>query len=216
MVHLVAATVGWGKLEGRNAEDVITYAARASTPDHQSRFDTADRLLRYCILHEHWSVFETASLTFEITTSRAIADQLLRHRSFTFQMASQRYAQCEDRVECDARRQDTTNRQNSFDDIEPETKLWFSQAQADLWESAKAVYDQALQKGIARECARFVLPLSSRTTLYMTGSFRSWYHYCTLRSANGTQAEHAAIATDVMRCITQNFPKIGQAFRWCV
>lgn len=213
MVRIVAATVGFGELEGRNAEDVITYAARVSTPDHQSRFDTAERLLAYCLRHGHWSVFETASLTIEVTTSRAIADQLLRHRSFTFQMASQRYARCTERVECEARRQDTSNRQNSIDDVDDDTKRWFAEAQADLWDRAAEVYKQAVDKGIARECARFVLPLAAKTTLYMTGSFRSWYHYCATRTANGTQAEHAAIADAVRRCICEEYPRLGRAFQ---
>lgn len=214
IVQLVASTTGCGVLAGRNAEDVITYAARASTPDHQQRFDTSDRLIAYCIRNQHWSVFETASLTFEITTSRAIADQLVRHRSFTFQMASQRYAPCAARMECTARRQDPKNRQHSVDDLDDDTKDWFSAAQTGLWTAAMDVYSQAIDKGIARECARFVLPLATSTTLYMTGSFRSWFHYCELRAGNGTQAEHADIAKAIMRCICDEYPRIGKAFLW--
>lgn len=214
MVRIVAATTGFGPLQGRGAEDVITYAARVSTPDHQSRFETAERLLTYCIRNGHWSVFETASVTVEITTARAIADQLLRHRSFTFQMASQRYAQCADCKPCEARRQDATNRQKSVDDLEEATKAWFSQTQSRVWDCAMTAYTEAVDRGIARECARFLLPMASQTTLYMTGSFRSWYHYCTLRSGNGTQAEHADIARQVMKCICAAYPSIGRAFSW--
>lgn len=199
---------------GHTAEDVITYAARVSTPDHQTRFETADKLLAYCIREGHWSVFETASLTVEITTSRAIADQLLRHRTFTFQMASQRYAQCTERTTTEARRQDTKNRQNSFDDLDEETKGWFIDAQDRVWELALELYTRAIQRGIAKECARFMLPMAAQTRMYMTGSFRSWYHYCQLRVSNGTQAEHADIARAVRDEICVHYPKISKAFQW--
>ncbi len=193
-------------------EGIIVYAARVSNPNNRDTVGQSDdRLLRYCIRNEHWSIFETVSWTVEIETSRAIAQQLIRHRSFTFQEFSQRYAEATDFVVYSPRRQDPVNRQNSVDDLAPEVIEWFEQAQRDLFKNAHDVYQQALGKGIAKECARFVLPLSTKTTLFMTGNVRSWIHYIKLRTGNGTQLEHAEIAHDIKSLFVAQFPVIARA-----
>ncbi len=214
MARLIASTCGVGGLQGRGAEEIVSFAARVSNPPKQMDFQSAPRLLRYCIDNGHWSIFETASLTFEITTTRAIADQLLRHRSFCFQQVSQRYAESDDYLPADARRQDIKNRQNSIDDLDDATKRDFRLAQQRVWDVAFEEYRRALERGIAKECARFLLPLNTATVLYMTGNMRSWYHYCTLRCGNGTQLEHCAIATDIKDQITRHFPTFAAAFGW--
>lgn len=214
MIRLVAATTGVGELAGKSAEEVVTFAARVSNPANQTDFASGPKLLAYCIRNEHWSVFETAGLTFEVTTSRAIAEQLTRHRSFTFQMKSQRYSGSHGNTENEARRQDSKNRQNSVDDLSNETRLWFKEAQAKVWNTSHSLYSEALVMGIAKECARFLLPLSTETTLYMTGSMRSWYHYCQLRRAHGTQKEHADIAEAIRKEIAINFKTFALAFGW--
>ena len=211
---LIAASQGFGDLEGRSAEDIIVYAARVSNPENQANFDSGAKLLKYCLKNSHYSIFETASMTIEISTSRAIADQLLRHRSFTFQMTSQRYAESTTNIEVEARRQNMKNRQDSIDDLEPDVREWFANAQGMMWDRSHLLYKEALSRGIARECARFLLPLSCQTTLYMTGNFRSWYHYIELRSANGTQLEHQQIAIEIKRLIWLHFPKLAIAFEW--
>ena len=213
-VKLIAATTGAGQLQGASAQDVISYAARVSNPNNQMRFDTADRLLQYCIRKGHWSVFETASMTLEVTTTRAIADQMLRHRTFTFQQASQRFMQDCGAELCAARRQDISNRQNSIDDLDADTKLWFADKQAEIVALCQRSYTEAIARGIARECARFCLPLSATTTLYMTGNCRSWIHYIQVRTGEGTQAEHAAIAVEAREAFCEVFPNVAQALGW--
>lgn len=213
-VKLVAITEGAEDLIGKSAQDLISYVARVSNPNNQMNFDTGSKLIKYCITHEHWSVFEHSYVTVEIKTSRAIAAQILRHRSFTFQEFSQRYAQAFDKINYEARRQDDKNRQNSIDDMSDIDKLWFQVAQDDLWNDAKKTYDEALQRGIAKEQARFLLPLNTATTIYMTGSVRSWIHYIQLRSGNGTQKEHADIANMCKSIMANRFADVAKALEW--
>jgi thymidylate synthase (FAD) len=154
-------------------------------------------------------------MTVEITTSRAIAAQILRHRSFSFQEFSQRYAEAQGSELYQARRQDTKNRQNSIDDMSEDDKNWFELAQKQLWNICYTTYEEALKRGIAKEQARFLLPLSTTTKLYMSGSIRSWLHYLDLRTGNGTQLEHKEIAEDIKKIFIDNFPNISKAKGWC-
>lgn len=197
-----------------SSEELMAFVARVSNPSNQMNKETSSKLLKYCIKHKHWSVFEHVNMTVEITTSRAIAAQILRHRSFVFQEFSQRYAEATSFQIYPARRQDTKNRQNSIDDIDEDTQDWFSMAQQLITEDARAMYDEALRRGIAKEQARFLLPLSTETTLYMTGNVRNWVHYIELRSENGTQKEHADIAIAIKKIFTEQFPAISEALEW--
>ena len=199
-----------------DAEKHIAYCARVSNPSNQDN-DSFDGLLKYCIKHRHWSIFEQAYMTLEIETTRAIAAQILRHRSFTYQEFSQRYADSTalgDIKIPDLRRQDTKNRQNSTDDLDPIIVDRLQRQMITLFSSAKNLYLQMLDAGVAKECARMVLPLASPTRMYMTGSVRSWIHYIDLRSANGTQKEHMDIANECKRLFTEQFPIIGGALDW--
>lgn len=191
-----------------DAEKLIATIARVSS-DNQDNPEY-EKLLSYLIKHQHWSPFEHAFATFEITTSRVIAAQILRHRSFTFQEFSQRYSKAKAAIEySNARRQDTKNRQNSIDDMSQEDKDWFTMQQARVYIDAYDVYEQALDRGIAKEVARMVLPLNTQTTIYMSGTLRSWIHYINLRSANGTQLEHMEIAKEIGRQFKELWPTIG-------
>lgn len=192
-----------------NAEELIAYCARVSSP-HQDNPAIAG-LLRYCIEHHHWSIFEMANMVVEITTSRAIAQQILRHRSFSFQEFSQRYAAATDAIVYPARRQDEKNRQNSIDDMNDDVLDWFVAEQKITIENAFARYERALAKGIAKEQARFLLPLSTETKLYMNGTLRSWITYLLLRCAHGTQREHMDIANAIKVLFVQQFPVISLA-----
>lgn len=194
-----------------NAEELIAYTARVSNPANQMNTETAPRLLAYLIRHKHWSPFEMAHMTVEIKTSRAIAAQILRHRSFSFQEFSQRYAAVTDFVTYEARRQDVKNKQNSIDDLSAEDKEWFRQALHKNQLRAQGIYEIALEKGIAKECARFLLPLNTETTLYMCGSVRSWIHYLELRTSPSTQLEHREIALAIKREFETQFPNIAAA-----
>ena len=179
-----------------DAEKTMGYIARVSNPSNQDNEKYAG-LLKYCIKHNHWSVFEQSSMTLEIETTRAIAAQILRHRSFTFQEFSQRYAASTALGDIDLpelRKQDLKNRQNSTDDLDPEIVEKLNKQMITLFSSSKALYEQMLSQGVAKECARMVLPLATPTRIYMTGSCRSWIHYINLRSAHGTQKEHMEIA----------------------
>jgi thymidylate synthase (FAD) len=197
------------------AEDLIAYVARVSNPSNQTNVATSAGLVKYCIRHKHWSVFQTVSMTIEISTTRAIAAQILRHRSFTFQEFSQRYAALQEEPEPqEARRQDLANRQNSFDDMSEEIKKWWYDEQTKLYESGMELYVNALERGIAKECARFVLPLSSPTKLYMTGSVRDFIHYIELRSSNETQKEHRDVAESCKKIFADQFPSIAKALDW--
>jgi len=197
-----------------DAEKTMLYVARVSNPANQNSENT--KLLDYCIKHNHWSVFEMADMTVEIETSRAIAAQILRHRSFTFQEFSQRYAEvADDAFELyPARSQDQKNRQNSIDNMTPEDQEWFREAQNTVIQNSKALYKEAIKRGVAKEQARFLLPLSTRTKLYMKGNVRSWIHYLDLRCANGTQLEHKQIADAIKILFVKEFPVIAAAKGW--
>jgi thymidylate synthase (FAD) len=214
-VELVAVTKPVKKeIEEFTSEEMMAYVARVSNPSNQMNTETSSKLLKYCIKNSHWSVFEHVNMTVEITTSRAIAAQILRHRSFVFQEFSQRYAEATNFEIYPARRQDTKNRQNSIDDLDEDTKEWFAMAQQLITEDARATYDEALRRGVAKEQARFLLPLSTETTLYMTGNVRNWIHYIELRSENGTQKEHADIAAAIKKIFKEQFPAISEALEW--
>jgi thymidylate synthase (FAD) len=204
MVNLISITP--------EAEKVMMYCARVSNPKNQNSTNT--KLLDYCINNAHWSIFEMAHMTVEITTSRAIAQQILRHRSFSFQEFSQRYAEITSFETYTARRQDLKNRQNSIDDMSDEDKLWFSETQHEVQEQCERLYNHALKRGIAKEQARFLLPLSTTTKLYMAGSVRSWIHYLDLRCGNGTQLEHKVIADAIKTIFVKELPIIAQAKGW--
>ena len=199
-----------------DAEKHIAYVARVSNPKNQDNEQFAG-LLKYCIKHGHWSIFEQAFMTLEIETTRGIAAQILRHRSFTYQEFSQRYADSNllGQFELpELRRQDTKNRQNSIDDLDPEVVEKLNKQMNTLFSSALSLYNQMLEKGIAKECARFVLPLATPTRIYMTGSARSWIHYIDLRSAHGTQKEHMDIANEAKSIFVEQFPSIAEALEW--
>lgn len=193
-----------------DAEKLIAYCARVSSPQNQQS-EKINKLLQYCMKHKHWSVFEQADMTVEITTSRAIAAQLLRHRSFCFQEFSQRYSEVKDYCEYTARRQDTENRQNSIDDLPLDTKSWFITVQEILWKQAKQYYDIAINEGIAKESARFLLPLNTSTCLYMKGNLRCWLTYLLVRLEAGTQKEHRDIAKQIWLIFSEQFPIISEA-----
>ena len=199
-----------------DAEKHIAYVARVSNPQNQEN-EKFSGLLKYCIKHGHWSVFEQAYMTLEINTTRAIAAQILRHRSFTYQEFSQRYADSNllGVIELpELRRQDDKNRQNSIDDLEPEMVEKFNRQMNTLFSSAFGLYNQMLEAGVAKECARFVLPLATPTRIYMTGSCRSWAHYINLRSAHGTQKEHMEIAENCRTIFNEQFPIVAEALGW--
>ena len=200
-----------------DAEKTIGYVARVSNPNNQDN-PKVDKLLKYCIDHGHWSIFEQAHMTLEINTTRGIAAQVLRHRSFTFQEFSQRYADTNllDQPEVpELRRQDTKNRQNSIDDLAETEKAFLQGRISQYFQEGMDLYNDLLSKGIAKECARFVLPLATPTRIYMTGSARSWMHYIQLRTANGTQKEHMDIANLCRDHFICNFPITSKALGWC-
>jgi len=200
-----------------DAEQTMAYVARVSNPANQDNENYAG-LLRYCIKHNHWSVFEQSFMTLEIETTRAIAAQILRHRSFTFQEFSQRYADSSLLSKAiplpELRRQDTKNRQNSIDDLDQETIDLLTRQMDTLFSSSMALYQQMLDRGVAKECARNVLPLCTPTRIYMSGSCRSWIHYINLRSANGTQKEHMVVAEDCKKVFVEQFPTVAEALEW--
>ena len=201
-----------------DAEKLMAYVARVSNPSNQDNEKFAG-LLKYCINHQHWSVFEQSSMTLEIETTRAIAAQILRHRSFTYQEFSQRYASSTSLGIIpvpEYRRQDTKNRQNSTDDLDPFLKQTLELQTQTLFDSATALYEQMLADGVAKECARMVLPLATPTRIYMTGSCRSWIHYINLRSAHGTQKEHMLIAEGCREVFIEQFPTVSEALGWSV
>ena len=200
-----------------DAEKTMAYIARVSNPNNQEN-EKYSGLLKYCIKHNHWSVFEQSTMTVEIETTRAIAAQILRHRSFTFQEFSQRYAATNllaDEIPMfDLRHQDTKNRQNSTDDVPKNKKQDLQEKIAEHFVEAMDLYNELLANGIAKECARFVLPLATPTRIYMTGSVRSWVHYIDLRSAHGTQKEHMEIAEMVRSVFKEQFPIVSEALGW--
>ena len=200
-----------------DAEKTMAYIARVSNPNNQDS-DKFSGLLKYCIVHNHWSVFEQSSMTLEIQTTRAIAAQILRHRSFTYQEFSQRYADTnllsKDIPLPELRRQDKKNRQNSIDDLDEFTTQKLQMQMTTLFKSSQALYNQMLESGVAKECARMVLPLCTPTRIYMTGSCRSWIHYINLRSAHGTQKEHMKIAEACRDVFIEQFPVVSEALDW--
>ena len=191
------------------AEELITYMARVSNPANQNNTSSAPKLIRYLIEHKHWSPFEMVNMCVEIETTRSVAAQILRHRSFSFQEFSQRYAEVQLRPELpEMRRQDLKNRQNSVDDLSLETLAECDQLVASALVTSYRAYDKLLELGVAKECAREVLPLCTPTRLYMNGTIRSWIHYCQLRCANGTQKEHQNIARGVYKLLEEHVPNV--------
>ena len=200
-----------------DAEKHMAYVARVSNPKNQDNEKFAG-LLKYCIKHGHWSVFEQAYMTVEINTTRGLAAQILRHRSFTYQEFSQRYADTNllsERIPLPKlRRQDTKNRQNSTDDVDPFTVQKYDILMEEHFKASMDLYNKMLEDGIAKECARFVLPLCTPTRIYMTGSCLSWIHYINLRSAHGTQKEHMDVAEGVRSIFCDQFPTVAEALDW--
>jgi thymidylate synthase (FAD) len=194
-----------------NAEELIAYMARVSNPANQNNTETSQRLIRYLIEHKHWSPFEMVNMCVEINTTRSIAAQILRHRSFSFQEFSQRYSDISS-IGTPAipalRRQDTKNRQNSIDDLDPYDVQGLKTEIARHFVESEKLYDRLLEFGVAKECAREVLPLATPTRLYMNGTIRSWIHYCQLRCANGTQEEHRIIATGAYKLLQEHLPNV--------
>ncbi len=200
-----------------DAEKTMAYIARVSNPSNQQN-ENYSGLLKYCIKHNHWSVFEQSSMTLEIETTRGLAAQILRHRSFTYQEFSQRYADTkllDDKIPLPKlRKQDLKNRQNSTDDLDEFIVQDFELEMEKLFNSSMQLYNKMLDSGVAKECARFVLPLATPTRLYMTGSCRSWVHYINLRSAHGTQKEHMDIAHKCREIFVEKFPNVSEALEW--
>jgi thymidylate synthase (FAD) len=195
-----------------DAEKLVAYMARVSNPANQDNQETAPKLIRYLIKHKHWSPLEMVSMCVEINTTRSIAAQILRHRSFSFQEFSQRYAEVTaPAVVPELRRQDLKNRQNSVDDLDPRLVQRLNRRVEFLYENASSLYNDLLEAGVAKECAREVLPLATPTRLYMHGTLRSWIHYCQLRCANGTQKEHQDIACAIKDILAEQVPDIYEA-----
>jgi len=213
-VRLISVTAPLIKVEDQllSSEGLIAYCARVSSP-HQETLDY-EKLLAYCITHRHWSVFEMVDMSVEIVTSRAISPQILRHKSFQFQEFSQRYAIAQEIERYQPRRQDSKNRQNSLDDLDASTKKWFDEAQERIARVTLEQYNIALEKGIAKECARVLLPLGTRTKLYMKGSVRSWIHYLEVRTDKSTQQEHREIAIAIKKIFIAQFPFTAAALGW--
>jgi len=200
-----------------DAEKTMAYVARVSNPENQTN-ENYSKLLAYCIKHNHWSVFEQSFMTLEIETTRGIAAQILRHRSFTYQEFSQRYADSSllsDYIPVpELRRQDTKNRQNSIDDIGEYEKLQLQGKIQEHFAESMRLYKELLKHDVAKECARFVLPLATPTRIYMSGSCRSWIHYIQLREKNGTQKEHMDIALACKDVFKEQFPAVAEALEW--
>jgi thymidylate synthase (FAD) len=193
------------------AEKLIVKMARVSNPSNQENWETGPKLLKYCLDHKHFSIFEMCSLCVKIDTERDISAQILRHRSFSFQEFSTRYAQVHELTLPDLRKQDLKNRQNSTDDLDVNTKEDLTEDIVALYMQASELYQDMLDAGVAKECARRILPLSTQTTLYMHGTLRSWIHYINVRTDPGTQLEHRLIAEDCKQIFIEQFPIIGEA-----
>lgn len=213
-VRLISVTAPLIRVDNQplTPEGLMAYCARVSSP-HQETPDF-EKLLAYCIANKHWSVFEMADMTVEIVTSRAISPQILRHRSFQFQEFSQRYARAQEIEHYQPRGQDSKNRQNSLDNIDEAVVTWFDGAQDEIAALALERYNTALEKGIAKECARVLLPLGTRTKLYMKGSVRSWIHYLEVRTDKSTQKEHRDIALGIQKIFMEQFPVTSSALGW--
>jgi thymidylate synthase (FAD) len=192
-----------------DAEQLIAYMARVSNPANQNNTETSAKLIKYLIDHKHWSPFEMVNMCVEIETTRSVAAQILRHRSFSFQEFSQRYAEVQLRPELpEMRRQDLKNRQNSVDDLSLETLKECDEVLGKALVTSYRAYERLLELGVAKECAREVLPLCTPTKLYMNGTIRSWIHYCQLRCANGTQKEHQIIAREAYKLLEEHLPNV--------
>ena len=216
-VKLISITQPLIKMEDKSPtpEDFLVYLARVSNPSGQEKLETAPKLLNYLIKNQHWSPFEMVDFTVEIETSRAVARQILRHWSFAFQEFSQRYAKVQDNITYKARRQDNKNRQNSVDDLPKDIQAWFEDAQEQVWTLSNSLYEEALEKGIAKEQARFMLPENAKTKMYLKGDIRRCIFYLKLRSSNGTQKEHSDIANAIINEIfVKFFPNISKALGW--
>ena len=199
-------------IEGvENAEDIVAYCARVSNPTNQNNTETAPRLIKYLIKHKHWSPFELANMCVEIKTSRAIAAQILRHRSFSFQEFSQRYSEATEMEPLELRAPAEKNRQSSSEIMTDENLNTMTNLMMD---SCKQLYDDMIAGGVAKECARMILPLGTQTTMYMSGSLRSWIHYIDLRAAEDTQKEHREIAEAIRQIFINEFPNISEALEW--
>lgn len=213
MVKLVSITKP--VIEGINsAEELISYCARVSNPENQMSTETAPRLIKYLIKHKHWSPFEMVSATFEIKTSRAIAAQILRHRSFSFQEFSQRYSVATEFEKFELRKQGKTNRQVGEDLIDFGDYVEMVEEIGTLQLACQNLYKKLLDRGVARECARMILPLSTSTRLYMSGTIRSWIHYIDLRTSKDTQTDHREIADKIQDIFIKEFPVISEALEW--
>ena len=191
----------------KDAEMIIMRNARVSNPNNEKSTNT--NILKYCFEKAHWSIFEQSYMTIRIETSRAMSAQLIRHKSFSFQEFSQRYAKVMDYVVCEPRRQDLKNRQNSINDLAVETMEWFAKAQDEHFQNSMSLYNQCLEKGVAKECARMLLPMSSKTVVNMSGNIRSWIHYLQVRMGPDTQAEHREIASAIAEIFKKELPTIG-------
>lgn len=197
-----------------DAERFIVYCARVSNPSNQFNIDTSDKLINYCIKHQHWSIFEQAYCTFEIVTSRAIAAQILRHRSFTFQEFSQRYSTATQLEDLQFRKQGRTNRQVGDEEYPMSQNLDVAVVVHEAQQQCLKAYDKLIDSGVARECARMVLPLNTQTVLYMSGSVRSFIHYIQLRAKEDTQKEHREVALEMKKIFCETFPNIAKALKW--
>ena len=198
----------------KTAEDLIVYCARVSNPQNQNNIETGSKLINYCIQHGHWSIFEQVSMTVEIKTSRAIAAQILRHRSFSFQEFSQRYSEVTEFEEIELREQAQKNRQSSIDTVDTEKFNTLTPLIQDYMDSAKKLYSKLLECNIAKEVARFILPLNTTSTLYMSGNIRSWIHYIELRTKEDTQKEHRDIATKIKDIFIEQFPIVSKSLNY--
>lgn len=210
-VKLISITKGVGEVAHLSPEELIVYCARVSSPENQMHLESAPKLLSFCIKNKHWSIFEQVNLGIELSTSRGVAAQILRHRSFSFQEFSQRYSRPTGIIMYEARRQDLKNRQNSIDDLSQETKDWFLDKQGEIHALSQKYYEEALDKQIAKESARFLLPLNTATKLYVNGSVRSWITYLLVRLEKSTQLEHREIAQACWKIFQEQFPNISIA-----
>jgi thymidylate synthase (FAD) len=216
-VELKSVTVPVSELQDKGiktTEDFVVYCARVSNPSNQYNSETGERLISYCIKHQHWSIFEQAFCTFEIVTSRAIAAQILRHRSFTFQEFSQRYSTATELEDLYFRSQGKTNRQVGDKDFPMSQHLDLAVQVNELQQKSLKVYNNLVNSGVARECARMILPLNTQTTLYMSGSVRSFIHYIDLRTKEDTQKEHREITLEIKNIFVKTFPTIAKALEW--
>lgn len=195
-----------------NAEELISYMARVSNPSNQSNTETSAKLIKYLINHNHWSPFEMVNMCVEINTTRSIAAQILRHRSFSFQEFSQRYAEVTEYASIpELRTQDLKNRQNSVDNFDEVLKKNYQFRIGSLYSECYGLYKDLIKAGVAKECAREVLPMAAPTRMYMNGTVRSWLHYCDLRCGNGTQKEHAMIAGQIQDLLHKHLPNVCRA-----